>query len=74
MKSSLGPDPPATFEELELFLRAHGVRVPRPRVYSSLAAAMRAVVAQEVGIAVTEDTPPAQYAGQGLEPKLPPVP
>jgi hypothetical protein len=68
------PEPPVTFEELEAFCRAHGVRIPRPRAYRTLRAAMRAIVAYEVGIAATEDTPPAQYGGQGLEPMLPPVP
>ena len=74
MKSSIGPEPPVTFEELESFCRAHGVRSPRPRAYPSLRAAMRAVIAHEVGLAVTEDTPPPQYGGEGLAPRLPPVP
>jgi hypothetical protein len=74
MKSFLGPEPPVTFEELESFCRAHGVRVPRPRTYRSLRAAMRAVVAHEVAIAVTEDTPPSHYGGQGLAARLPPFP
>jgi hypothetical protein len=58
-KSCPGPEPlegevlppkpkPATFEELEQFCAQYGVRVPRPRSYRSVKAAMAAIVAREL--------------------------
>jgi hypothetical protein len=49
----LPPKPePATYEELAVFLTAHGREVPRPPSYSSLEQAMQAIIANEVRAAL----------------------
>jgi hypothetical protein len=53
----LPPKPkPATYEELAAFLRAHGVKPPRPKAYRSFKAAVSAIVAHEAGLYDTGDS------------------
>jgi hypothetical protein len=39
--------PQTTYEEVAAFLEKHGQRMPRPKSYSSLKAAMRAIAIEE---------------------------
>jgi hypothetical protein len=41
--------PPLTHEELASFLTAHNVKVPRPKAYRSLKAALKGIIAAEAG-------------------------